>query len=196
MIFEVVITTVDLNNTPHVAPMGITKKSELIVLKPFKPSLTLSNILSTKIAILNISTDVRVFAGCVTGRNKFELKAIEKNKGFRLASPISYSFLSLQRFVDDDLRPQLLMKEEESWQLNKFRGLNRAQAAVVEASVLVSRLNILPINKILSEMEYLNIAVSKTAGPKEKLAWSWLEDTINDHVKKIKNLNNEIKQKF
>ncbi len=184
MIFEVVITTVDLKKNPHIAPMGITKKNDLIVLKPFKPSLSLDNILNSKTAVLNVIDDVRVFAGCVTGRKKFNLKPLELNIGFRLEHSVSYSLLSLIKFIDDDSRPQLIMKEEKTWQNNTFAGLNRAQAAVIEGAILVSRLNILPLEKIMSEMNYLNIAIAKTAGPIEEEAWSWLEEAVKKHKQK------------
>ena len=55
-----------------------------------------------------------------------------------------------------------------------FRGFNRAQAAVIEAAVLVSRLELLPFEKIEREIEYLAIAIEKTAGPREREAWDWL----------------------
>ncbi len=55
-----------------------------------------------------------------------------------------------------------------------FEGLNRAKAAVVEAAILVSRLDFLPRDKVEQEMAYLATAVSKTAGPAEQEAWDWL----------------------
>jgi hypothetical protein len=59
-----------------------------------------------------------------------------------------------------------------------FRGFNRAQSAVVEAAILVSRLHMLSPEKIDSEMSYLAIAIEKTAGPREREAWSWLVERI------------------
>jgi hypothetical protein len=55
-----------------------------------------------------------------------------------------------------------------------FPGFNRAQAAVVEGAVLVSRLFMLPADKIDREMAYLQIAIDKTAGDREREAWDWL----------------------
>src|SRR5260370_38499651 len=60
-----------------------------------------------------------------------------------------------------------------------FRGFNRAQAAVIEAAILVSRLHLLPRDKVEREMAYLEIAVSKTAGPREREAWEWLTTRIS-----------------
>ena len=62
-----------------------------------------------------------------------------------------------------------------------FRGFNRAQAAVIEAAVLVSRLSILPPGKLEAELEYLKIAIDKTAGQAELEAWGWLMEAVAAH---------------
>ncbi len=59
-----------------------------------------------------------------------------------------------------------------------FMGFNRAQAAVMEGAVLVSRLHRLPREKVESEMRYLQIAIDKTAGSEEHEAWSWLQQAV------------------
>lgn len=51
---------------------------------------------------------------------------------------------------------------------------------MVEAGILISRLHMLPAEKIDREMEYLRIAVEKTAGPREREAWRWLVNRIAD----------------
>ena len=43
-------------------------------------------------------------------------------------------------------------------------------------------MKILPIEKILTEMSYLEIAISKTAGPQEKIAWGWLNEKIKKFI--------------
>jgi hypothetical protein len=59
-----------------------------------------------------------------------------------------------------------------------FKGFNRAQAAVIEAAILVSRLRLLPREKIEREMHYLEIAIGKTASADELEAWNWLVDAV------------------
>ena len=54
-------------------------------------------------------------------------------------------------------------------------------AVVVEGAVLVSRLNMLPPDKVDSEMDYLQIAIDKTAGPEEHEAWGWLREAVAKH---------------
>ncbi|MGZ8252831.1 MAG: DUF447 family spectrin-like domain-containing protein, partial [Methylophilaceae bacterium] len=70
-----------------------------------------------------------------------------------------------------------------------FRGFNRAQAAVIELAVLVSRLHMLPLEKINAEIEYLKIAIEKTAGEREQEAWSWLIERVENHQAIVKGEN-------
>jgi hypothetical protein len=49
---------------------------------------------------------------------------------------------------------------------------------VLEAAILVSRLSMLPRERIESEIAYLKIAVEKTAGPEEREAWDWLMEAV------------------
>ena len=60
-----------------------------------------------------------------------------------------------------------------------WEGFNRAQAAVLELAVLTTRLKMLPPEKVESELKYLEIAISKTAGPREEEAWEWLMEKIS-----------------
>ena len=62
-----------------------------------------------------------------------------------------------------------------------FTGFNRAKAAVLELAILVSRLGMLPREKIETEIGYLTIAIEKTAGPEEKEAWGWLMEKVTVH---------------
>ena len=66
-----------------------------------------------------------------------------------------------------------------------FQGFNRAQAAVLELAILVSRLDRLPFDKIAHEIEYLRIALEKTAGPRERESWNWLMTRISDHLSRV-----------
>ena len=57
-------------------------------------------------------------------------------------------------------------------------GFNRAQAAVIEAAILASRLRMLPRKKVERKIAYLQIAVNKTASAAEEEAWRWLMERI------------------
>jgi len=181
VIYETVVTTVATDGKPHVAPMGVRYRGEQVVLMPFKPSTTHDNIAATGRAVLNIVTDTRVFAGCVTGRRDWPTLPAEKIECVRLAVALSHVELRLAERVDDAQRPVLHMARVHEVTHAAFAGFNRAQAAVLEAAVLVSRLHMLPAQKVDSEMAYLQIAIDKTAGQEEHEAWSWLVDAVRRH---------------
>lgn len=182
MILETIVTTQSSDGQVHVAPMGIREHDEeLIELAPFKPSTTLENILETRCAVVNYTDDVRIFAGCVTGRRDWKTLPTERVFCARLAHPLAHSELVLDHIEDDEVRPRLFCRRVFEAGHAPFRGFNRAQAAVIEAAILVSRLRMLPSEKIDAEIAYLTIAVEKTAGAAEREAWDWLVKKIADH---------------
>ena len=180
-IFEAVVTTVSPGGQPHVAPMGIRYQEGGILLMPFKPSTTHDNIVATGHAVLNIVCDTRVFAGCVTGRKSWPTLPAERIAGVRLAGALRHVELALAEQRDDAQRPVLRMSAVHEATHAPFVGFNRAQAAVIEGAVLVSRLHMLPSEKVETEMNYLQIAIDKTAGPEEHEAWAWLRAAVARH---------------
>lgn len=189
MIYETIVTTVNLQGAPHVTPFGIRFQHELIVLSPYKPSTTLDNILATQAAVVNLTDDVRIFAGALVGKQSWQLRPADKVTGYRLADSLAHKELQLVRVEDDPIRPQLLMQIVSAAEHAAFQGFNRAQAAVIELAVLVSRLKRLPMDKIDQEMAYLKIAVEKTAGIREQEAWDWLVEAVENHRAMLNNEN-------
>jgi len=186
MILETIIITQDLQGKVHVTPFGIQMQNDLVIISPFKPSATLENILATGVAVMNLTDDVRMFASALTGRNASDtvlsnLVPASKVAGFRLSSTLSHQELKLVKVEDDAQRPKLYMQTLHQETHQAFAGFNRAQAAVIELAVLVSRLNRLPIEKITQEMAYLQIAIDKTAGPRELEAWDWLVEAVENY---------------
>ena len=180
MIFETIISTVNSQGDAHVTPFGIQMQDGLVVISPYKPSATLENILATQHAVMNLTDDVRVFAGALTRRQTWSLTPAEKVTGYRLTETLAHKELKLVKINEDTLRPQLFLEVVHEVQHQSFMGFNRAQAAVIELAVLASRLNMLAKDKVLSEMQYLQIAVDKTAGERELQAWAWLTEKVEN----------------
>jgi hypothetical protein len=180
-IFETIVTVRGQDGRTQVTPLGVRQEGDLLVLAPFKPSLTLDLMLQSRAAVVNLTDDVRVFAGCIVGRRDWPLVAASRIDGVRLASCLAHEEIELAEFIDDVQRPRLRCRSVHRQTHAPFRGFNRAQAAVIEAAVLVSRLSILPEGKLDAELEYLKIAIDKTAGEAELQAWSWLMEAIAAH---------------
>ena len=96
----------------------------------------------------------------------------------RLADALAHAELAVTRITEDAQRPRFHCRVVRLDSHAPFRGFNRAQAAVIEAAILASRLRMLPREKVESEMAYLEIAVGKTAAAAELEAWGWLTEKI------------------
>ena len=178
-IYELIVVSEDPQGNPHVATFGIRRRAGQVLIAPYKPSTSLDNLLNQKVATLNMTDDVRVFAGALTNHHCWQLS--RRNEAWLLDSALSYQRLALHHVEQDEVRPRLYFDVIENAQLGSFAGYNRAQHAVIELSVLVSRLHLLPISEIKQEMQSLQRVVEKTAGEREWQAWQWLVDKIAEY---------------
>ncbi len=179
MILETIITSLSPDGTPYLAPMGVHAVDGEMLIMPYRPSRTLDNILATGHAVMNHIDDVRVFAGCLTGRRDWPVTATERVPGWRLACALSHAELELVSMEEHELRPKLHCRVVHEANHAPFRGFNRAQFAVLEAAILASRVGMLPWEKIAAELAYLRIGLEKTAGERENEAWSWLMEKFD-----------------
>jgi uncharacterized protein len=181
MIQETIVTTQNQAGVIHIAPMGIHISADYFIILPFKPSTTLDNLLKTGVAVLNYCTDVRVFAGCLTGRRDWPVKDAEHIDGKVLSCALAHTEVKVIHIEDDKLRPKLYCQAVHTMNHAPFTGFNRAQYAVLEATILVSRLHMLPLEKIETDLAYLQIGIDKTAGDNEKEAWGWLMTAVDNY---------------
>lgn len=181
MIRECIVTTRSGAGILQIAPLGLIEEGEHLVIAPFRPSLTLDNLRENPFAVANYTDDVLVFAGCLTGRRDWPTKPATKVPGAVLVQALAHAELEVVAVTEDDLRPRFRCAIVHEETHRPFHGFNRAQAAVVEAAILVSRLHMLPPEKIKREIAYLQIAIDKTAGARERQAWDWLMERIAEH---------------
>jgi uncharacterized protein len=178
MIREAIVTTVSAAGKAHVAPFGLIAERNRWVIAPFRPSTTLDNLLAIPYAVANFTDDVRLFAGCLTGRRDWPLVPAARIAVPRLADALAHAELAVETVTEDATRPRFACGIVHEETHAPYGGFNRAKAAVIEACILVSRIQMLPRQKVEQEIAYLSIAVEKTAGPEEAQAWSWLMDEI------------------
>jgi hypothetical protein len=178
LIHEVIVTTLDDSGKAHSAPMGISEVNGYFIIKPFKPSTTYDNLKRHRQCTINYTDDVRVFAGALTGRRDWPTLPCTDIEGEYLEQALAHSEVEITRFEDDDPRACFYGSVIRDVSHAPFRGFNRAQSAVIEAAILVSRLGMLPEQKLRDEIAYLTIAINKTAGDREREAWAWLMEKV------------------
>jgi hypothetical protein len=178
-IVETIITTMNPRGEFHVAPLGLIREGEHWIIGPFKPSTTLDNLRANPTFTASHTDDVRVIAGCVTGRKDWPTVDAARILGGRLKDCVSHWELKVDRIIEDELRPRFFCKIVHQETHKGWEGYSRAQAAVIELAVLTTRLHMLPAEKIDAELKYLEIAITKTAGERELQAWGWLMDKVS-----------------
>jgi uncharacterized protein len=176
LIREAIVTTLNAQGEPHLAPLGLIAEGEGWILAPFHPSTTLENLRLAPFAVANLTDDVRVFAGCLTGRRDWPLTAAKVVAAPRLAATLAHLELVVIEVREHELRPRFVCRVVHKASHAPFQGFNRAQAAVIEGAVLVSRLHLLPRAEVEAELARLEIVVGKTGGAVEAEAWGWLKD--------------------
>jgi uncharacterized protein len=184
MIRETIVSTANHAGQVHLAPIGIIADDGGWIVAPFHPSTTLNNLRAVPFAVANFTDDVRIFAGCLTGRTRWPTVPCAEIPIPRLADALAHTELAVTRIIEHELRPRFHCRALRTAAHAPFKGFNRAQAAVIEAAILVSRLGMLPRDKVEGEMAYLELAVTKTASTAEEEAWSWLKQAIAEFYAK------------
>ena len=180
MIRETIVTSISADGRVHIAPLGVIGEAAGWIIAPFRPSTTLDNLAAVPFAVLNHVDDVRIFAGCLTGRRDWPLVA-DAGAVPRLAACVAHEELAVAHVTEDAQRPRFHCRVAKRVTHGAYGGYSRAKSAVIEACILASRLHMLPRGKVESELAYLQIAITKTAGPEEVEAWRWVKARIDGH---------------
>ena len=179
---ETIVTTKNIDNTIKISPLGIYIDEGILRIRPFKPSVSLDNILRNRSGVINYIDDVRIFASCIVKKNlRIDLSKVDKIDCYRIKSAISHTEFVVDQVDDDQERPTIICKPINEEIHRMYYGLNRAKSSVLELCILASRLGIIDYKKIQDEIKYLNIAIEKTAGENELEAWGWLNEYINTY---------------
>ena len=106
-IFETIVTLRGADGRTHITPLGVRYQDSSVLLAPFRPSATLDLLLQSRVAVVNCTDDVRVFAGCIVGRRDWPLAPATRVDGVRLASCLAHDEIELTDLIDDVQRPRL-----------------------------------------------------------------------------------------
>ncbi|KQP51380.1 DUF447 domain-containing protein [Methylobacterium sp. Leaf108] len=178
LILETVVTTRSAEGDVHLVPFGLIEDGGEWILAPFRPSPTILNLEANPVFAASSPRDIRVIAGAVTGRREWATLPCAVIPGVRLAESFGHAEFEVVAVEENETRPRYRGRMVHRESHTPFIGYNRAQGAVLEAAILSTRLTMLEPEKILTEMAYHAIAISKTAGPAEREAWSWIEDKV------------------
>ena len=177
LVLESIVTTVDATGNVNIAPMGphVDRSLQRIALKPFKTSVTYQNLLSNPFATVHVVDDVLLIAHAAIGsvQPKPEMRRIDDRWSI-LTDACRWFAIEIDNWDDDELRPTGEGRVVRSGSQRDFFGFNRAKHAVIELAILATRVHMLPVEELLSEIDRLRVPVDKTGGDQEHSAFDLL----------------------
>jgi hypothetical protein len=147
------------------------------LLKPFNTSQTYRNLRQHGEGVFHVHDDVLLLARAAVGQliEIPPLMPAQAVRGWVLRDACrAYEF----RVINIDDRNERVSIDVEvvyHGTLREFFGFNRAKHAVVEAAILATRTDFLPIEKIKADFGQLEIIVQKTGGEQERDAFEFLQ---------------------
>ena len=184
MILEGLVTTLDPDGSPHLAPMGPRVEGDFtrFTLRPFPSSNTYQNLVRHPEGVLHVTDDALLLARAAIGAVEVfpPVRPAERVRGVVLADSCRhYEFI----VRDMDASTERVTIETEVVHVGRTRdffGFNRAKHAVVEAAILATRLHLLPLAEIAAEFRKFRVIVGKTGGPDEHAAMDLLERKLRE----------------
>jgi len=183
MILEGLVTTLDAAEALNVAPMGPIVAADMsrLELRPFQSSQTYRNLKRRRCGVFHVTDDVLLMAQAALNR----LSALPdtfpaaKVPGRVLTDCCRWYEFEVATLDDSQERTHIVAPVVHTGRVRDFFGFNRAKHAVLEATILATRLHILPVDDVRAALDRLRSPVEKTAGPRELAAWSLVTDYVD-----------------
>ncbi len=181
MIVEGLLTTIGDNGEPHVAPMGplVSKDFTTWTLRPFQSSSTFRYLRAKEFGVFHIVDDVRPVVRRALGFDHPFVFEPHPRGGHIIQDACRWFRLEVTQWNVDDIRSEATARVESQAELRPFWGWNRAKHAVLEATILLTRRHLIPVQEIAAKIAELETAVEKTAGAAELEAWGIVKSVLD-----------------
>jgi uncharacterized protein len=180
LVLEGLVSTLDPDGRPHLAPMGPhvpAAEFDRFTLRPFPTSQTYHNLKAHGEGVLHVTDDVLLLAKAAIGAldppPDFDTGRVVR--GWVLHDCCRFFEFRVTAIDESEPRVRVEATVVHSGRKRDFFGFNRAKHAVVEAAVLATRTAILPHDETAAEYRRLAVIVEKTGGPQEHEALRLLQ---------------------
>ena len=178
MIIETIVTSTAPDGTINFAPMGVEWQDDALVLKPFLETTTFRNVGAGRVAVVNLTDDVMLFARAALSDPQFPSFPAAVVRGVVLEAACSWREVEVVGVDDTPPRSRIETRVVHRGFRREFIGFNRARHAVLEATILATRTHLVPMEQIREELARLQVIVDKTAGPREQEAMAFVTDYV------------------
>ena len=175
------MTTINPDDSVNCAAMGVEWGEQRIVIKPYRGTRTLRNLRATEAAVVNVTDDILLFSQAALGDPHPPTR-----RGGRASR--ARSWMTRARGARCAWRRSTTAKRAPAsarrWSAvaagaSSSASIARAYA-VLEASILASRVRMLEAEDIRAELRRLQVLVDKTGGPREREAMAYVRGVVGD----------------
>ena len=153
------------------------------VLRPFTTSTTYHNLKARGEGVFHVTDDVLLLAQTAIGADPLPApatRAADLISGQVLSDACRYYEFRVVELDDREERTAIVVETVAQGRLREFFGFNRAKHAVVEAAILATRADWLPMDEMLVDFGKLAVLVDKTGGPRERAAFTLLHRHVRE----------------
>lgn len=186
-LLECIITSTNADTTTNVAPMGpiVDPNFQRVLLRPFRESTTFANLQRERHCVMNVTDDVELIARAALNQLANAPPLTQLTKGKRLTDACRWYSLDVQVIDDSKDRTEILATVRDRGSERDSFGFNRAMHAVIEATIMATRLHLLPYDEVVEQVAKLAPLVEKTGGPRERRAFELVRHHIDRYEKGV-----------
>jgi len=181
-IIETVVTTLNPDGSVNCGAMGVEWEAKRIVIKPFRGTRTLRNLRATGAAVVNVTDDMLLFSQAALGDPHPPTRPAASVAGAVLDDACSWREVRVEAIDESAQRARVSTVVVGAGTGRECLGLNRARHAVLEASILASRVRMLDAADIRGELRRLQVLVDKTGGSREREAMEYVRRHVRAAV--------------
>jgi hypothetical protein len=176
-LIETVVTTTGADGGVNCAAMGVRWGEEELVFWPFDGTRTLRNLRIHGEAVVHLTDDVLLFVQAALGHPDPPVRPASVIAGAVIEDANAWREVVVSEITSSAELPRSEVRARVVAAGTGTRqplGLCRARHAVVEASILASRLKWLGADRVRAELDRLQPLVDKTAGARERAAMEYV----------------------
>jgi len=184
MIVEGLVTSLNSDGEVNVAPMGpiVDDSMTQLVLRPFQTSTTYRNLKAKPYGVFHVTDDVLLIAQAALDRLESDPATIAADRvdGKVLANCCRWYEFEVVQFNDATERTELTARVVHTGWRRDMGAFNRARHAVLEATIVATRLHLISEEDVRRQLAALESPVKKTAGPREQAAFEQVVNYVDE----------------
>ena len=178
MIIESIFSTLDAVGQPNFAPMGVSWDEEEMTVRPFRQTQTCRNLLATGYGVVNVTDDVLAFVQSGLYDAVLPHFAASRVPGVVFQGVCYWRELEVVAVAGNQDRAEIRCRVVSKGWKRDFLGFSRAKGAVVEATILATRLHLHDRETVPEELRRYEEIVIKTGNDTERTALRQIREFV------------------